>query len=72
MSEEKELWGENAAFDTEIFRRIISAGRFGPKTAKKPKIGKSTTTFFNTNFTFFPPPFLLLFWAGLWPGPNLV
>ena len=28
--------------DTEFFRRIISAGRLGPKTAKKSKIGKST------------------------------
>ena len=40
--EEKELRGENAMLDTEFFRRIISAGRLGPKTAKKSKIGKST------------------------------
>ena len=27
--------------DTEFFRRIVSAGRFGPKTAKKSKTWKS-------------------------------
>ena len=37
--EMKELRGENAAFDTEIRRRIVPRGPFGPKTAKKLKNG---------------------------------
>ena len=39
--EMKELRGENAAFDTEIRRRIVPRGPFGPKTAKKWQNGNS-------------------------------